>query len=95
MGALFDSSRQLINGPTNALSIVRVLLCGVKPEFLQKLKRTGLIDRVRDRIFLEQPVRQTSTLLAIRHAYEILKDPCERCPRRDAAKRDQALHFEI
>lgn len=74
---------------------VKVLLCGVKPEFLQKLQRTGLIERLRDRIFLEQPVRQTSTLLAIRHAYDILSDPCERCPRRDAATRSQSLYFAI
>ncbi|MEP7344620.1 MAG: SulP family inorganic anion transporter [Gemmatimonadaceae bacterium] len=74
---------------------VRVLLCGVKPEFQQKLIRTGLINRLREQIFLEQPVRQTSTLLAIRHAYDNLSDPCLLCPRRDAAKRGQPLYFAI
>jgi SulP family sulfate permease len=74
---------------------VRVLLCGVRPEFQQKLVRTGLNTRLREQTFLEEPVRQTSTLLAIRHAYEHLKDPCARCPRRDAGKRSQALYFAI
>jgi sulfate permease, SulP family len=74
---------------------VHVLLCGVRPEFEQKLVRTGLINRLREPIFLEQPVRQTSTFLAIRHAYENLSDTCEHCPRRDAAQRGQALYFAV
>lgn len=78
-----------------AMRGVRVLLCGVRPEFHQKLVRTGLIGRLREPVFLEEPVRQTSTLLAIRYAYEHLTDPCARCPRRDAATRNQALYFAV
>lgn len=74
---------------------VRVLLCGVRPEFHDKLVRTGLAARLREQIFLEEPVRQTSTLLAIRHAYALLKDPCPTCPRRDAAERGRDLYFAI
>ena len=37
----------------------------------------------RPHIFLEQPVKQTSTVLAIRYAYELLTDFCPTCPRRD------------
>ncbi len=74
---------------------VHVLLCGVRPEFRQKLVRTGLDERLREQVFLEEPVRQTSTLLAIRHAYAHLDDPCAHCPRRDAATRDQSLYFAI
>jgi sulfate permease, SulP family len=74
---------------------VRVLLCGVRPEFRQKLVRTGLMGRLREPVFLEEPVRQTSTLLAIRYAYVNLSDPCLRCPRRDAAKREQPLYFAV
>src|SRR5262249_51488279 len=48
---------------------LHVLLCGVRPEFASKMDRIGLTQRMGDRVFLEQPVRQTSTLLAIRHAY--------------------------
>jgi sulfate permease, SulP family len=60
---------------------VRVLLCGVREEFARKMKRTGLAGRHGERVFLEQPVRQTSTLLAIRYAYEILEGRCSHCPR--------------
>jgi sulfate permease, SulP family len=74
---------------------VRVLLCGVRPEFLQKLERTGLIDRVRDQVFLEHAVRQTSTLMAIQHAYAHLEHPCDRCPRREASKRELPLHYAV
>jgi len=74
---------------------IRVLLCGVRPEFQDKIERTGLADRIRDQIFLEQPVRQTSTLLAIRHAYEKLRAPCETCPRRDAPVRAEQLYYEV
>ena len=68
---------------------VRVVLCGVRPEFHQKLVRTGLLERLREPLFLEQPVRQTSTLLAIRYAYDQLSSHCGRCPRREAATRGQ------
>ena len=74
---------------------VRVLLCGVRPEFQDKLERTGLADRIRDQIFLEQPVRQTSTLLAIRHAYEKLRVPCATCPRRGEPVRAEQLYYEV
>jgi SulP family sulfate permease len=74
---------------------VRVLLCGVRADLAGMLHRTGLAERQREQIFLEQPVRQTSTLLAIRHAYELVTDPCPTCPRRDAAVRDGELYYAI
>jgi hypothetical protein len=47
-------------------------------------------------VFLEQPVRQTSTLLAVRHAYEeLVTDPCPTCPRRDASVRERDLYYDI
>jgi SulP family sulfate permease len=74
---------------------VRVLLCGVRSELVQKFVRTGSIERLRDRVFLEQPVRQTSTQLAVRHAYQHLASPCERCPRRDAATRTGSFYYAV
>ena len=60
------------------------------------MKRTGLVARVGEEdVFLEQPVRQTSTLLAIRHAYELIPEPCPTCPRRDRALRNRNLHYSI
>ena len=74
---------------------VRVLLCGVRPEFARKMEKTGLAGRIGERVFLEQPVRQTSTLLAIRHAYEILTSRCARCPRREGGLESQKLYFQV
>jgi SulP family sulfate permease len=73
---------------------VRVVLCGVRKGLFETMKKTGLVARVgEDDIFLEQPVRQTSTLLAIRHAYELIPEPCPTCPRRD--RETHNLHYEI
>ena len=74
---------------------VGVLLCGVRPEFHDKLVRTGLATRLREEVFLEQPVRQTSTILAIRHAYGRLHERCPECPRRDVDMGEKDLYFAI
>jgi sulfate permease, SulP family len=73
---------------------VRVLLCGVRPEFARSLAKTGLSARLDERVFLEQPVRQTSTLLAIRYAYEILDGRCSHCPRIGGLG-EQKLFYQI
>jgi SulP family sulfate permease len=74
---------------------VHVLLCGVRREFADKLDRSGLTRRLGERIFLEEPVRQTSTLLAVRHAYTLIREPCAHCPRRNEPQREQALYYAI
>jgi SulP family sulfate permease len=74
---------------------IHVLLCGVRPQFAQKMERTGLAERLGERLFLEQPVRQTSTLLAIRHAYELISERCRHCPLRGAGAPDRVLSYEI
>lgn len=52
---------------------VNVVLCGVRADLAEAIERTDLSDVLgKDGLFLEQPVRQTSTLQAIRHAYERL-----------------------
>jgi SulP family sulfate permease len=71
---------------------VKVVLGGVRRELAQKLGRTELGERLAGRIFREQPVRQTSTMLAIRHAYSLLDDHCADCPRRDG---EMPLHYVI
>jgi SulP family sulfate permease len=75
---------------------LHVLLCGVRADLAEKLERTGLAARLGERLFLEQPVRQTSTLLAIRHAYALLDgEVCATCPRRDERAADGRLHYQI
>ncbi len=75
---------------------VRVLMCGVRPDLHVRLEESGLAERLAsEHLFLEQPVRQTSTLLAIRAAYELVDGPCATCPRRDAEGRAQNLYYAI
>ncbi|MEO8605051.1 MAG: SulP family inorganic anion transporter, partial [bacterium] len=52
---------------------VRVLLCGVRRQLYASMDKTGIVNRLAaSDIFLEQPVRQTSTMLAVRYAYELI-----------------------
>jgi SulP family sulfate permease len=74
---------------------IHVLLCGVRPEFAQKMVKTGLAARLGEKLFLEQPVRQTSTLLAIRHAYELISERCPHCPYRAPGSGERAFSYEI
>ena len=75
---------------------VHVLLCGVRPEFAEKLDRTGITAHLGAKLFLEQPVRLTSTMLAVRHAYELIGDEtCAVCPRRGGRSADVAVQYEI
>jgi anti-anti-sigma regulatory factor len=51
---------------------LEVLLCGVRPEMRKALARSGLLDKLRpEHVFLEQPVRQTSTQAAMRCARKL------------------------
>jgi SulP family sulfate permease len=75
---------------------VHVLLCGVRAEFAEKLDRTGISAQLGTRLFLEQPVRLTSTMLAVRHAYELIgNDTCAICPRRGGRSPEVAVQYEI
>jgi sulfate permease, SulP family len=75
---------------------VRVILCGVRADLYAVMKKTGLVDRLGESdLFLEQPVRQTSTLLAVRHAYGLITDPCPHCLRREKSVGDSALYFMV
>ncbi len=52
---------------------VNVVLCGVRADLAEAIERTDIAEKLgHDALFLEQAVRQTSTLQAIRHAYEKL-----------------------
>jgi hypothetical protein len=75
---------------------VHVLLCGVRADLAEKLESTGIAAHLGERLFLEQPVRQTSTLLALRHAYELIgADLCPTCPRRGDRSAGANPHYEI
>ncbi|HRI68844.1 MAG TPA: SulP family inorganic anion transporter [Polyangium sp.] len=52
---------------------VHVLVCGVRPDFALVLDKTGIRQHLdAESIFLEQPVRQTSTMLALEYAHGLL-----------------------
>ena len=57
---------------------VHVLMCGVRPELYEALERIGTLARHRDQIFVEQTVRNTSTLMAVKAAYDGLGGKHER-----------------
>jgi SulP family sulfate permease len=72
---------------------VHVIVCGVHPGMHRTMIKTGLVARLRDdEVFLEQPVRQTSTFLAVRHAYTLVSEPCPICPRRENIAPDGGLY---
>jgi sulfate permease, SulP family len=52
---------------------VHVLICGVRDDFATSLEKTGIDQHLEaGAIFLEQPVRQTSTMLALEYAHSLL-----------------------
>jgi SulP family sulfate permease len=70
---------------------VPVLLCGIRPDFEQALRNLRFHHWLpRDYVFLEDATMGSSTLQAVRRAYELLGDDlCATCPRRDQdAKQD-------
>jgi SulP family sulfate permease len=75
---------------------VHVIMGGVRSHLYSAMRRSGLAARLGEgEIFLEQPVRQTSTLLAIRHAYSLIPDRCPGCPREGAAFEDGDLYYVV
>jgi SulP family sulfate permease len=64
---------------------IDVLLCGVRPDLMKVLNSSGLISRLGpERVFVFEETGKfwTSTLEAVRVAYELIGDDvCETCPR--------------
>lgn len=64
---------------------IKVLLCGVRPDLMKVINSSGLLFRVgseRVLVFEETGKFWTSTLEAVRIAYELIGDDvCETCPR--------------
>jgi SulP family sulfate permease len=72
---------------------ISVLVCGVRKAFFECMARCGLAAKLGEAsVFLERPVKQTSTLLAVAHAYTLV-DPCPGCPRRDASVRQRDMYY--
>ncbi|HMV67123.1 MAG TPA: SulP family inorganic anion transporter [Myxococcota bacterium] len=60
---------------------IHVLMCGVREDLRRGLERTGILDRMHhEQVFIEQPVRGSSTLLAVAAARDLLaQTACETC----------------
>ncbi len=73
---------------------VRVIVCGVRDELYRAMQRTEFNMEAVE-LFREQKVRFSSTLMAVKRAYEVLGDDvCEHCPRRTASDRE-GLYFMV
>lgn len=73
---------------------VQVLLCGVRDALYDAIRRSRVDRHLQPgHLFREQPVRQASTLLAMRHAYSLITEPCAQCPRRADPVRQPELYF--
>jgi SulP family sulfate permease len=76
---------------------VTVLLCGVRDDFATALHNVRFQQWLpRDRVFLEDGSVESSTLKAVRRAYELLNgDVCQTCPRRRDEPAKDELHYVI
>ena len=76
---------------------VTVLLCGVRPDFAEGMTNLHFHDWLpRERVFLEDAPGDSSTLAAVRRAYDLLgADMCDACPRRDKGQDSGTLYYMI
>jgi SulP family sulfate permease len=75
---------------------VEVVLCGVRLGMFECMQRCGLTEKLGvENVFLEQPVRQTSTMLAVRHAYDLIAERCPDWPRREIVALERGLTYQI
>jgi SulP family sulfate permease len=77
---------------------VPALLCGVREDFAQAMTNLRFADWLpADRVFREEAAEHSSTLHAVRRAYELLgPEVCAACPRRGEAEPDAgALYYMI
>jgi SulP family sulfate permease len=75
---------------------VTVLLCGVRDDLAQVLRSSRLDAKLAGRLFPEVPGPSSSTLEAVRHAYDLLgHDVCPTCPRRDDAGSREGWYYMI
>lgn len=74
---------------------IQVILCGVNDDLHEMMQRTGA-DLLRAEVFREQKVRYSSTMMAVKRAYEIVgHDLCAHCPRRQGQMQDEGYYFMV
>jgi sulfate permease, SulP family len=75
---------------------IHVILCGVRDDFVKMLQVSGLEATLgKEYVFIEQEGADSSTLDAVRFAYDLLKDDyCSFCPRRGEGEKP-VLYYMI
>ncbi len=75
---------------------IHVIMCGVRGGMYETMTKAGMAARLgENEVFLEQPVRQTSTMLAIRHGISLIDSPCPACPHSEGSTRGEAFYYVI
>jgi SulP family sulfate permease len=75
---------------------VQPILCGVRHGTFERLEKCGLADKIgAAHVFLEEPVRQTSTMLAIRHAASLMTEECPHCGGTQSGGPNQARLYYV
>ena len=76
---------------------VTVLLCGVREDFAQALQNLRFYQWLPpDHVYMEGPAVMSSTLQAVRRAYELLGDDlCATCPRRHENEADRGGWYYV
>jgi sulfate permease, SulP family len=77
---------------------INVLLCGVRPDLMKVIDSSGLVGRLgRERVFVFEETGKfwTSTLEAVRVAYELIgSDVCDTCPRHaESLNKKEGWHY--
>lgn len=75
---------------------LQIVVCGVRPDMAKVLQASGIEPRLgKEHVFLEQETVMSSTLAAVRYAYDTLHgDYCSTCPRRSEGS-EGVLYFMI
>ena len=75
---------------------ITVLLCGVRADLIRVFRSSGLLARVGTERIFQEKVGSSSTLDAVRQAYDLLgEDLCVSCPRRGEAGGKEVLYYMI
>lgn len=76
---------------------VTVLLCGVRPELATRMRNLRFDDWMpREHVFFEEPQLYSSTLKAVRCAYQILPpNVCPHCAQEAAERRRDELYYMV
>jgi len=76
---------------------IMILLCGIRPDLGKAMTNMGFSDRLSpDQVFPEEDDKDSATIKAVRHAYELLeRNDCEHCKRKGLQENGQAKLYYL